>query len=246
MQDGRCGADHQLRRHSQSYSKRQDRGAQGCPCSERRRHSRESGHFRRVMASRSFAMATRCSAYLPDEGSRCSLKNGMIKAHCYSSTLPSTVIFALAMNTMFLVVREERVAGRKAVMLAIRPHDEYRYGHRIWLDIANGLPAANQAGAAMMARPSSRSSSLISASGSGNPLASALAPSIEYRGFSLVYPTTAQDYSYRCQQSLGHSGELPVGFSCQFRFTKKNCRAGKRPSHSYSLQRRSGECFGIH
>lgn len=38
------------------------------------------------------------------------------------------------------VVREERVAGRKAVLLAIRPHDEYRFGHRIWLDIETGFP----------------------------------------------------------------------------------------------------------
>jgi sigma-E factor negative regulatory protein RseB len=38
------------------------------------------------------------------------------------------------------IVREERVAGRKALMLAIRPHDEYRYGHRVWLDIETGFP----------------------------------------------------------------------------------------------------------
>ena len=38
------------------------------------------------------------------------------------------------------IVREERVAGRKAVLLAIRPHDEYRFGHRFWLDIETGFP----------------------------------------------------------------------------------------------------------
>jgi sigma-E factor negative regulatory protein RseB len=38
------------------------------------------------------------------------------------------------------IVREERVAGRMAVMLAIRPHDEYRFGHRLWLDTATGFP----------------------------------------------------------------------------------------------------------
>jgi sigma-E factor negative regulatory protein RseB len=37
-------------------------------------------------------------------------------------------------------VSEERVAGRKAVLLAIRPHDEFRYGHRLWLDIETGFP----------------------------------------------------------------------------------------------------------
>jgi len=38
------------------------------------------------------------------------------------------------------IVRRERVAGRKAVMLAVRPHDEYRFGHRLWLDVETGFP----------------------------------------------------------------------------------------------------------
>ena len=38
------------------------------------------------------------------------------------------------------LVREERVAGRMAVLLAIRPHDEFRFGHRIWLDRKTGFP----------------------------------------------------------------------------------------------------------
>lgn len=38
------------------------------------------------------------------------------------------------------LVREERVAGRKAVLLAIRPHDEFRFGHRLWLDRQTGFP----------------------------------------------------------------------------------------------------------
>jgi sigma-E factor negative regulatory protein RseB len=38
------------------------------------------------------------------------------------------------------IVREDRVAGRKAVMLAIRPHDEFRFGHRLWLDRETGFP----------------------------------------------------------------------------------------------------------
>jgi sigma-E factor negative regulatory protein RseB len=55
------------------------------------------------------------------------------------SSLPSTDI-QFGSEYDVSIVREERVAGRKAVMLAIRPHDEYRYGHRIWLDIATGFP----------------------------------------------------------------------------------------------------------
>lgn len=38
------------------------------------------------------------------------------------------------------IVRTERVAGRQAVLLAIRPHDEYRFGHRLWLDKETGFP----------------------------------------------------------------------------------------------------------
>lgn len=38
------------------------------------------------------------------------------------------------------IVREDRVAGRQAIMLAIRPHDRIRYGHRIWLDEQTSFP----------------------------------------------------------------------------------------------------------
>jgi sigma-E factor negative regulatory protein RseB len=34
----------------------------------------------------------------------------------------------------------DRVAGRKAVKLAVMPHDEYRYGQQIWLDVETGFP----------------------------------------------------------------------------------------------------------
>lgn len=38
------------------------------------------------------------------------------------------------------LMREGRIAGRKAVLIAVRPHDEFRYAHRIWLDKASGFP----------------------------------------------------------------------------------------------------------
>lgn len=38
------------------------------------------------------------------------------------------------------VVKEDRVAGRRTVMLAIRPHDNFRYAHRIWLDADTSFP----------------------------------------------------------------------------------------------------------
>ena len=38
------------------------------------------------------------------------------------------------------IVRGDRIAGRSAIMLAVRPHDEFRYGHRIWLDEETSFP----------------------------------------------------------------------------------------------------------
>lgn len=55
------------------------------------------------------------------------------------STLPSSDI-RFGSEYDVSVVRQERVAGRIAVLLAIRPHDGFRYGHRIWLDIETGFP----------------------------------------------------------------------------------------------------------
>lgn len=55
------------------------------------------------------------------------------------STLPSSDI-RFGSEYDVSIVREDRVAGRKAVMLAIRPHDDLRYGHRLWLDRATGFP----------------------------------------------------------------------------------------------------------
>ena len=55
------------------------------------------------------------------------------------STLPSSDI-RFGSEYDVSIVRNERVAGRNAVLLAIRPHDEYRFGHRLWLDTATGFP----------------------------------------------------------------------------------------------------------
>jgi sigma-E factor negative regulatory protein RseB len=55
------------------------------------------------------------------------------------STLPSSDI-QFGSEYDVAIVRQDRVAGRQAIMLAIRPHDGLRYGHRIWLDLATGFP----------------------------------------------------------------------------------------------------------
>ncbi len=55
------------------------------------------------------------------------------------STLPSSEI-RFGNEYDVSIVREDRVAGRQTKLLAIRPHDSYRYGYRIWLDTATGFP----------------------------------------------------------------------------------------------------------
>ena len=59
------------------------------------------------------------------------------------STLPSSDIrFG---NEYDVIIKDfERVAGRKAAKLAILPHDNYRYGYRIWLDTETGFPLQTQ------------------------------------------------------------------------------------------------------
>jgi sigma-E factor negative regulatory protein RseB len=59
------------------------------------------------------------------------------------STLPSSDI-RFGSEYDVLIKDFERVAGRKAAMLAILPHDGYRYGYRIWLDTETGFPLQTQ------------------------------------------------------------------------------------------------------
>lgn len=59
------------------------------------------------------------------------------------STLPSSDI-RFGNEYDVAIVREDRVAGRETLLLAIRPHDSYRYGHRLWLDTETGFPLQTQ------------------------------------------------------------------------------------------------------
>lgn len=59
------------------------------------------------------------------------------------STLPSSEVrFGIEYDVR--LVREERVAGRKALLVAIQPHDDYRFGHRLWLDLETAFPLQTQ------------------------------------------------------------------------------------------------------
>lgn len=59
------------------------------------------------------------------------------------STLPTSDI-RIGSEYDVAIVRKERVAGRETVLLAIRPHDGFRYGHRIWLDTETSFPLQTQ------------------------------------------------------------------------------------------------------
>jgi sigma-E factor negative regulatory protein RseB len=59
------------------------------------------------------------------------------------STLPSSEI-RFGNEYDVAIVRKDRIAGREAILLAIRPHDGYRYGHRIWLDTETSFPLQTQ------------------------------------------------------------------------------------------------------
>lgn len=55
------------------------------------------------------------------------------------STLPSSEL-QFGSEYDLSIVREERVAGRPSILLAVRPHDGYRYGYKIWLDRETAFP----------------------------------------------------------------------------------------------------------
>jgi sigma-E factor negative regulatory protein RseB len=59
------------------------------------------------------------------------------------STLPSSRIRAGG-DYDVLIKGFDRVAGRKAVRLAVLPHDEFRYSQQVWLDVDTGFPLKTQ------------------------------------------------------------------------------------------------------
>ena len=75
---------------------------------------------------------------LPD--SKAVLVQDSAGSHGFVGRVPASLERMRGHYDIVMVREGERVAGRKTVQLAIRPHDEYRYGHRIWLEVATGLP----------------------------------------------------------------------------------------------------------
>lgn len=56
------------------------------------------------------------------------------------ATLPSSTIEPGAQYDVLILDRDQRVAGRNVIKLAIRPNDSYRFEHRFWLDQKTGFP----------------------------------------------------------------------------------------------------------
>mgnify|MGYP001814494025 FL=1 len=106
------------------------------------------------------------------------------------------------------VLREGRIAGRKAVLLAVRPHDEYRYGQRIWLDKSTGFPLQTET--RDLNRELIQEVKFADISIGGNIAEEALKPSISLDGFTWYkepdrYEAVEIQTDWACD-------DLPAGF----------------------------------
>ncbi len=123
------------------------------------------------------------------------------------STLPnSEVRFGSEYDVS--IVREERVAGRKAMLLAIRPHDGMRFGHRLWLDYETAFPLRTE----LVGSDGALIEQLKFADISLNSVISdeALKPSLSLDNFTwYTEPTRAGIIDV---ETDWHSDDLPSGF----------------------------------
>lgn len=123
------------------------------------------------------------------------------------STLPSSDI-RFGSEYDVSIVRTERVAGRQSVLLAVRPHDEYRFGHRLWLDVETGFPLQTKllddAGAAI------EHVKFVDIRLDGNIDSRALAPSISTENFRWF--TNPKRHITHDVPTAWTSDDLPPGF----------------------------------
>jgi sigma-E factor negative regulatory protein RseB len=123
------------------------------------------------------------------------------------STLPSSEI-RFGSEYDVSIVREDRIAGRQAILVAIRPHDGYRYGHRIWLDTETAFPLQ----AHLIGNDGTAIEQVKFADISLNKeiSASALAPSISTENFRWL--TQPSQHAKHAVETLWESTDLPSGF----------------------------------
>ncbi len=122
------------------------------------------------------------------------------------STLPSSKV-RFGSEYDLAIVRNERVAGREAILLAIRPHDGYRYGHRIWLDKVTSFPLQTQLIEDGTAIEEVKFAEITI---SEEIHASALATSYSTENFTWLTQTTG--HSAAEIETSWTSSELPAGF----------------------------------
>ncbi len=142
------------------------------------------------------------------------------------STLPSSELqFGSAYDLS--VVREERVAGRSAILLAVRPHDGYRYGHRIWLDQSTGFPLRTE----LVGGDGALLEQLKFADINLSPTitAAALEPSFDLEGFTW-YPEPVEGASEPVE-SMWISDDLPPGFKLMSSTAEALDDSGERVTH---------------
>ena len=123
------------------------------------------------------------------------------------STLPSSQV-RFGSEYDVSIVREERVAGRQTILVAIRPHDSYRYGHRIWLDTETAFPLQTQ----LIGEDGTAIEQVKFADISLNKEihASALAPSISTENFRWLNQPAR--HVKRDIETIWESTDLPPGF----------------------------------
>ena len=122
------------------------------------------------------------------------------------STLPTSDL-RIGSEYDVAIVRNERVAGRETILLAIRPHDGYRYGHRIWLDTETSFPLQTQLISAGTAIEQVKFADITL---NQEIHASALEPSYSTENFTWLRQSSGHNGSHI--ETLWNSDQLPAGF----------------------------------
>ena len=124
------------------------------------------------------------------------------------TALPRSEVTTTSLYDLSLV-RQGRVAGRNAVLLAVRPHDEYRYAHRIWLDRDSGFPLQTELLGTDGELIEEIKFADIAISGEISP--AALGPSVDLEGFTW-YRANERSQAIEVETDWV-CDDLPAGFS---------------------------------
>ena len=151
---------------------------------------------------------------LPDKQSV--LVEGWNNQSTLFSPLPQPTVVETSQYDLSLM-REGRIAGRKAILLAVRPHDSYRYAHRIWLDKSSGFPLQTEV--LDVDGELIEEVKFADITISDNISADALDPSVSLDGFTWYkepsrYQTVEIDTDWACD-------DLPAGFRAISTTTEK-------------------------